>query len=76
VLVHTQVILEALVHPPGADEVAPPRHPATQGGIAVLVGGGAVLVVDDRPWLKLELELLEVTFKLAQFDFSRAVAVA
>jgi len=45
VLVHTQVILEALVHPPGADEVAPPRHPATQGGIAVLIDGGAVLVV-------------------------------
>ena len=34
-----------LVHPPGADEVACPRHPATQGGIAVLIDGGAVLVI-------------------------------
>jgi len=44
VFVHTQVMLEMLVHPPGADEVAFERHPATHGGMAVFIGGEALLV--------------------------------
>jgi len=44
-LVHTQVTLEMLVHPPGADEIAFERHPATHGGMPVFIGGEALLVI-------------------------------